>query len=339
MSFPEGIRNTAQIKQYNIDLIRKYLARGIICTKKEISENTGLSLATCSVLLSEMIEKDQVSELEFAAPKGGRPARKLCLNADYQHIMCLYMENNAPVPGIKMRVFDLTGHVLHERFLVSPGGGIAAGTVRTLVSDTLSAFPKIKTLSIGIPGYCNKQNVVEHCDFEGLVGVDLKSLIEKEFGISVIIGNDMYFTSYGFYVMSDHPKPFSLTVSLWPDNKLAGAGSVIDGKALLGSTRFAGEIGNLPYAGNYASQREMIQTQNDITPFVGTYLVSNIAILDPDIIYVTGNATRNINHDRLRSFCLNYIPENHIPEIHFQNDIEEEYMRGLFEIACEQIRF
>ena len=40
MSFPEGIRNTAQIKQYNIDLIRKYLARGIICTKKEIAQIT-----------------------------------------------------------------------------------------------------------------------------------------------------------------------------------------------------------------------------------------------------------------------------------------------------------
>lgn len=339
MSFSEGIRNTAQIKQYNIDLIRKYLSTGITCTKKEISAETGLSLATCSVLLSEMIEKKQVCELEFAAPKGGRPARKLSLNADYQHIMCMYMENNAPIPGIRMRVFNLTGQVLYEKFLVSPGGGIAAGTVRTLVSDTLAAFPKIKNLSIGIPGYCNKQNVIEHCNFEGLVGIDLKSLIEDEFGISVIIGNDMYFTSYGFYVLSDHPKPFSLTVSLWPDSKMAGAGSVIDGKALLGSTRFAGEISNLPYGGNYASQREMFKSQNDMTSLMGTYLVSNIAILDPDIIYITGNATKNINHEALRNWCLNYIPENHIPEINFQTDIEEEYMRGLFEIACEQIHF
>lgn len=339
MNFPDGIRNTAQIKQYNIDLIRKCLASGRSCTKKDIASETGLSLATCSVLLSEMIEKGQVTELEFAAPKGGRPARRVSLNSDYQHIMCLYIENNAPVPGIRMRVYNLIGEILQEKFLISPAGGIAAGTIRTIVSDTLAAFPKLKSLAIGIPGYCNKNNVIEHCDMEGLVGVDLKKLIEDEFGINVTIGNDMYFTSYGFYVMSEHQKPFSLTVSLWPEKKIAGSGSVIDGRALLGSSRFAGEIGNLPYGGNPEEQRKMLKSQDDITPFVGTYLVSNIAILDPDVMYITGNAIRNVDQEKLRKWCLSYIPENHIPEIRFQADIVEEYMRGLFEIVCEQIKF
>lgn len=334
----DNAKNTAQIKQSNIGLIRDSLFTGRSLTKKQISEITGLSLATCTALLSELIDLEQVIELEFAAPKGGRPARRFSINPDFAHVLCLYTDNNSPVPGIKIRVNDLKGNVLDEYFIPTPGG-VAAGGIRSAISDALSMYHRVKIIGLGISGIADDDDVVETSEFKELIGIQLKTILENEFGIEVFVGNDMYFTSYGFYLMSKRKKPFSLSVSLWPENRLSGAGSVVDGHILLGSSRFAGEISNLPYRVSKDMLRSMTGNKSQLTLLVGTYLTSAISLLDPDVIYLTGRSVNLLSKNDLIKWCLQYIPENHLPDIIIQPDIYEEYMKGIFEITRSKIHF
>lgn len=333
----DNARNTAQIKQSNIRLIREALLRGEKLTKKEISEISDLSLATCTVILAQLIENRQVIELELAAPKGGRPARRFCINPDFCHVLCLYTDNNSLTPGIRSRVYDMKGTILCDEF--KEAAALAAGSIRAVIGDTLLHFPKIGIIGIGVAGVHDDHDVIEFSDFSGLVGVKLKTLIEEEFGIKTLVENDLYFTSYGFYYLSHRKKPFSISVSLWPEKRCAGAGSIVDGHILLGSTRFAGEISNLPYSLTKDQHREMIRNKADITEFVATYLTCNIAIINPDVMYITGRSTVNLSVNKLKEFCTRYIPERHLPEIYLQTDIVEEYMTGIFELTREKIEF
>ena len=333
----DNAKNTAQIKQSNIRLIRGSLLKGKSLTKKEISDNTGLSLATCTVILAELIETNQVTELELAAPNGGRPARRFSINPDFAHILCLYTDNNAPVPGIRSRVYDIKGTILYEEF--KEAAVIAAGNIRSVIGDILLHFPKIKMIGLGIAGITDDNDIIEVSDFTELIGVNLKGLIENEFGVKTIVENDLYFTSYGFYFLSGRIKPFSLSVSIWPEKRCAGAGSIVDGHILLGSTRFAGEISNLPYPVSKEQQREMLRNNEDITMFVATYLVCNITIINPDVMYITGRSCKMLSISKLKEICSAFIPERHLPEFYLQMDISEEYMTGIFELTKEKLDF
>ena len=143
--------STASVKQNNIAAIRAALYRADFATKKEIAARCGLSLAACTALLAEMIADGQVQELAFAAPNGGRPARRFALNPDYAHILCLYTDNNATDgAGIALRVCDLTGRVRTEKFC--PLSDILPDDLTALVSETAAKDPLIRAAGIGIAG-------------------------------------------------------------------------------------------------------------------------------------------------------------------------------------------
>ena len=129
------IGSNASVKQNNIAAIRDALYRVDFATKKEIAARCGLSLAACTALLAEMIADGQVLELAFAAPNGGRPARRFALNPDYAHILCLYTDNNATDgAGIALRICDLAGRVRTEKFC--PLSDIQPDDLVALVSET-----------------------------------------------------------------------------------------------------------------------------------------------------------------------------------------------------------
>lgn len=333
----ENIRNTAQIKQNNMNSVRESLFSGETLTKKDISERTGLSLATCTVILGELIGKKQVLELEFAEPKGGRPARRFCLNPDWGHILCIYTDNNFEERGVSCRVYDMSGNILHDTD--KEVSSIGAGSFRTIISEMISVFPKIRMIGLGIAGICGDNDVVEACDHHELIGLNLKKILEDEFGVSVFVANDMYFTSYGFYLKEPKNKPFSVSVSLWPENHCAGAGSVVDGHILLGSTRFAGEIANLPYDLSYEEQLERLMNKHDILPMVGMYLTCTVVMINPDVVYITGKSAGELDMESLKTWCKKYIPENHLPEIRIQTDIRDEYMTGIFGLSRMKMDF
>ena len=86
----------------------------------------------------------------------------------------------------------------------------------------------------------------------------------------------MHFTSYGFYVRNPCDHPYSLSVLYWPSHRSAGAGTVVDGHIIVGSTKYAGELISLPLINSTATKVEtvsrMIHGEN-IVPLMQTAAV------------------------------------------------------------------
>lgn len=333
--------STASVKQNNIAAIRAALYRADFATKKEIAAHCGLSLAACTALLAEMIADGQVQELAFAAPNGGRPARRFALNPDYAHILCLYTDNNATDgAGIALRVCDLTGRVRTEKFC--PLSDILPDDLTALVSETAAKDPLIRAAGIGIAGVTDHGGCITAGSFHGLNGFNPRAALEEKLGITVITENDMFFTSYGFYTRNFTGRPYSLSVLYWPSHKCAGAGTVVNGQVIVGSTKYAGELVSLPFPSASLSMDESLSRMirgEDTVPLMGTAATCTIALINPDIIYLTGTATLNIRERDIIDYCKQTIPENHLPEFRIQADIHEEYMTGIFEMARKKLRF
>ena len=161
-------------------------------------------------------------------------------------------------------------------------------------------------------------------------------------GITVITENDMHFTSYGFYVRNPCDHPYSLSVLYWPSHRSAGAGTVVDGHIIVGSTKYAGELISLPLINSTATKVEtvsrMIHGEN-IVPLMQTAAVCTIALLNPDILFLTGSATLNVREKDIIDYCKQSIPENHMPVFRMQADIHEEYMTGIFSLTRQALKF
>lgn len=152
----------------------------------------------------------------------------------------------------------------------------------------------------------------------------------------------MFFTSYGFYTRNFTGRPYSLSVLYWPSHKCAGAGTVVNGQVIVGSTKYAGELVSLPFPSASLSKDESLARMirgEETVPLMGTAATCTIALINPDIIYLTGTATLNIRERDIIDYCKQTIPENHLPEFRIQADIHEEYMTGIFETARRKLRF
>lgn len=95
----EKMQGTSRLKALNQQAILRFLLRFEGATKSGIAQATGLSVAACTALLDEMIADGRVRELEHAAPRGGRPARRFALDAEREHLLALRCERGALEPG------------------------------------------------------------------------------------------------------------------------------------------------------------------------------------------------------------------------------------------------
>ena len=331
----------AALKQNNLAALRSALYRADFATKKELAEQCGLSLAACTALLGEMIADGQVLELAFAAPNGGRPARRFSINPNYAHILCLYTANNdVESSGIALRVCDLKGRSLQEKFC--PLAEILPEDLTLFITQMVQADPLIRAAGIGISGVTDRDGAIESLAFPALTGFNPKKVLEEQLGITVITENDMHFTSYGFYVRNPCDHPYSLSVLYWPSHRRAGAGTVVDGHIIVGSTKYAGELISLPLINSTATKDETVSRMihgEDVVPLMQTAAVCTIALLNPDILFLTGSATLNVREKDIIDYCKQSIPENHLPVFRMQADIHEEYMTGIFALTRDALKF
>jgi len=82
----------------------------------------------------------------------------------------------------------------------------------------------------------------------------------------------------------------------------------------------------------------MIHGEN-IVPLMQTAAVCTIALLNPDILFLTGSATLNVCEKDIIDYCKQSIPENHMPVFRMQADIHEEYMTGIFSLTRQALKF
>ena len=226
-----------------LDIVRRF---GPI-TRPEISRVLGLNIVTVSNYVEEFINKNLVFEKEFDISEGGRRPILLDINADSGVVIGVGVN----LLNIVGAVVDLKGRIIARRALERKDVGIKGviACIVEIISQTLSKASdvrsKIKGIGVGIAGIINKKDgsirwpekVGNGYDYASIY-VPLKNIIEKEFGLPVIIENDATAACFGEQWLDLEPSVKNLIYMF----SGVGCGIMINGEIYTGATGSAGEV-------------------------------------------------------------------------------------------------
>jgi len=228
-----------------LELLRQ---RGSL-TRTELSQGTGFNIVTVSNYLSQFIQQGLVLERGYDISSGGRKPILVELNAKAGFVVGVD-------PGVmdwtrsrvSMVITDLRGHIVHRvtrpramesmDYLLQRLGGMLRELFQTSPVDT----KKIQGIGIGLPGIIDERaGTVRDSPHHGIRTnyVAIRSQLEEEFGLPVLMGNDSTLAGYGELRLGLDRSVDNL-IYLYSD---VGASLILNQQIYWGSGGSAGELG------------------------------------------------------------------------------------------------
>ncbi|WP_371381187.1 ROK family protein [Sporomusa aerivorans] len=328
------VNNTIRVKQINVELVKTALRALSFGTKLTIANATGLSVATCGNILNELLERGEVIEADLEQSSGGRPARRFIYNVNYAYIACIYVAKEGGTCRIIHAVTNLAGEMIEKDS--TEVESINYETIDNLIAKLIGSYGNIRAVGFGIPGIV-QNGVIGACDIEELSNILLVSRLKASYNVNFTVENDMNLTTYGFYKKQNYGDGKTVAVVTFPQDNCAGAGIIVDGHIIKGNTNFAGEVSYLPLDISREEQLQQTSCTESFFPVMVKIITSIIAVINPETIVITGGLIRSDMLDALAGSCRKIIPCEHMPQIIIREDMQEDYLYGLFSVTLESL--
>lgn len=329
------ISNTAQVKSYNVGIVKAALKSLTSETKTIISRVTGLSAATCNTILNELASRGEILEVESEYSNLGRPAKVYKFNENYSYICCIYMSYENKENILNYAVVNLLGEIIKEQSMVKER--IDYDEIENILQELIHQYKNIEAIGIGIPGVVTRKNVIDICDIEELANCALAERLTDKFGKYVLIENDMNSIAYGFYQAQEYLEETSIAVVAFLKENWPGSGIIVDGHIVRGNTNFAGEVSYLPFGCTYNDQKELLKDRNESVQIISKTICSLAAIINPETIVMTGTILTEKLLAEICSLVSEIIPKKHMPHIRLENNSSKYYLKGLSSMTLEYL--
>ncbi|WP_162526942.1 ROK family protein [Yersinia canariae] len=324
------INTTRQMKKKNIMLVTRTLKSLVSATKGDISDQTGLSLATCGTILNELCAQGEVIEESLDESRGGRPAKRYIYNSNYFSILSVYAEGTNDTGIISSSLASADGKIIEE--YNENYNNFTADMLISHIQEIVEEHHNIKALGLGLPGVVVDGKVLT-CDITNLEGLDITEQLNRQFGIFVQVGNDMNYTAFGFYRNNCRDIKDPIAYIFMPPRQCAGCGIVISGEMLRGASQFAGEVSKLPFYDNLTAE-----TNSYFNPEIEKLIhitSSLIAIINPITIAISGNEITQTCIDELSIELLKKFDSKHLPHFVYRDSIKSDYHNGISEYTLD----
>ncbi|MEZ7792338.1 ROK family transcriptional regulator [Niallia circulans] len=237
--------NQQLVKKENKSLCLNLIKNNAPISRADIAQQTGLTKGTVSSLVSELINEQLIYESGHGESSGGR-----------RPVMLLFNEKAGYSIGIDLGVnyllgilTDLQGNIIYR---------INEKYVNLSYEDTLQIIKKIITLlidtapnsvygvigiGIGAPGITNMDGDILFAPNLDWNNVSLKSHLEEEFHLPVLVENEANAGAYGekkFGVGQTYQNLIYVSAAIG-----IGAGIIINGELYKGNLGYSGEIGHM----------------------------------------------------------------------------------------------
>lgn len=197
--------NSAMMRINNRSAVFEAIRHYAPISRKALAQHSGLNPATVTHIVDDLLDAGLVVEaaaaLESTVRPGGvspRPAGRrpidLVINADARYLVGLDLTRTRTTVVVTNLAAEM---IFHEHFAVSLSHSAEMGVERVLdlVAHAIeqSGVPRERLASIGVgaPGPLNvRTGTIMASTFEGWGNVPLKHLLERRFGLPVMIDND-----------------------------------------------------------------------------------------------------------------------------------------------------
>lgn len=339
MDVSSYIGKPQMLKELNTSLIEQLLYEKGPLTKPELARLTSLSLPTVSKLVDDLEEQGAICQVGLTGKGAGRKAVLYETNKDSGCLAVLYYRRGELIS----RLTDITGGTLHEAAFPLDVASLEAAldsTVRAIDSLRERARTELKCIGIGVPGAVRPDGrllgIPKIAPWEGL---NLEERLTGHYGVDVCVENDVKLSAVGYYHTHLSEKLDNM-VYLYAGNGM-GAGIIIHQKLYRGAANFSGELGfmapldgkapaqDFTHQGGYletqlrryadSAQGECWQKDDPaqrqaLTRLLGAAAANHVAILNPDVIVLGGEAFDQALTEDIRGHIACYIPQESMPQ-------------------------
>jgi predicted NBD/HSP70 family sugar kinase len=237
MATPEDARRA------NRSLLLGTLHRDGPVSRADLAKVTGLTRATVSAVVRDLIDEAVVEELGVRAARNvGKPATLVGIDADGRHVVCVDVSSPTQLTGA---LVNLGGKVVQRRTYERNGktGKAALALVKRICKDLVAAADT-ELLGIGIatPGIVDGDGVIATAAHLGWTDVALAAELRQAFGLPVAVLNDANAGALAELTFGDGTASNLIAVRV---DEGVGAGLVLDGRLFAGASNAAGEIGHV----------------------------------------------------------------------------------------------
>lgn len=305
-------------------------------TKVELSRKLGLSFPTVGKFLAQMEREGEVYSSGLDSSNGGRRAARYVYNPDYLLGLALFLEKTET----NYMIFNGSGEIKEQG--TTPG--VLLDPVFSLseqVGRIFAKYPQIGSIAVGVPGAVNNGRIIYIPGYEQFHQVDLKREFEERFAVPVAVENDMNAAILGYSLNAAKTENPSLIYLYFGQNG-PGAGILVNGDVVRGSTFFSGEVSFVPQYDNRnflqalergAGPAEITALEKEIDA-ISRLVASFTAILNPHAIIFCDDEVNEPLLDGIARRSTVYVPEEHLPEL-TTSDWKRDYLSGLQKLGLE----
>jgi predicted NBD/HSP70 family sugar kinase len=226
-------------RRRNVQAALQCVYREGLTSRADISRLTGLTRATVSELIAELVQEDLVREVGPGSSSGGKRPTLLSLNRRARDIVAIDLSRQ-PFRGA---LVDLVGTINHR---VTGRGHRLRGrrglqeVFRLVGALVESSSSPVLGIGVGTPGIVDDGGAVAEAANLDWHGVPLQAELAARFGVPVVVANDAHVA--GLAEFGSHPGPNLVVVKVGVG---IGAGIIVNGRLFRGDRPAAGEIGHV----------------------------------------------------------------------------------------------
>lgn len=218
-------------------------------SRASLARRTGLNAATVTVAIRSLLADGLIVEVGRAASTGGKPAVLLSLAAESRFALGVHLDHTS----ITYVLANLAGEVVG----IWPRRGGADARAPQLVVERIAAelttfvgrtgISRERLLGIGLvsPGPATSTTgiALSSPEMQPWVAFPLVHALATAAGLPVVLGNDATAAAVGEF-WSGHVEPNTMFAALYMGTGI-GAGIIMAGNPVLGSSGNAGEVGHI----------------------------------------------------------------------------------------------
>ncbi len=238
---------SAEMRGINRSAVLDFVRREGPAARSQVAEELQLSLPTVMRIIDELIEEGLVVETGAKEWSGGRK-RSLVEFSGFNQFMIGIDLGGTTIYGA---VADLNGRIHHELTVQyqhtnsEESYQCLCQMVTSLLERAGGAGQRVRGIGVGAPGITSAvEGVVYVAPYLGWEGFPLKTRLRADFGLPVIVDNDVNLASLGELWFGAGLQNVNNLVVITMGTGI-GAGVVLDGALYRGSHHAAGEIGYL----------------------------------------------------------------------------------------------
>ena len=258
-------------------------------SRADIAKLTGLRAGTVSAIVNRLIKNALVYEGTEGPSSGGRPPKKLYINAESSYVLAI----DIGVLDTVFAVSDFNGRILQQKSLMTEGEPEAFlhGLADEIQSLIKKRYPQARFGAVGVsvPGLIDRETgMIEVSPNLEWQNVPLRKILEDRLGLPVYVENDANSAAFSelWYGPVQDTAVGTLVFILVVEG--LGTGLIIDGELHVGSKLGLGGFGHMSIDPNgelcscgrrgcwetFASERATVERFHRVTAKQGLPLVN-----------------------------------------------------------------